>query len=62
MDRLKEAHGVKVASLKEKVRVLTEERDSRSESRDVLREELQVKLAAQEKQQHKLELQMQAEA
>lgn len=48
-ERLKESHAAKVASLKEKVRVLTEERDSRSESRDVLREELQVKLAAQEK-------------
>jgi len=49
IERLKEAHGTKVASLKEKVRALMEERDSRSESRDVLREELQVKLATQEK-------------
>jgi hypothetical protein len=62
LERLKEAHGVKISSLKEKVRALTEERDSRTETRDVLRDELHVKLSAQEKMQHKLELQMQAEA
>lgn len=49
IERLKEAHGAKVAGLKEKRRALMEERDSRSDSRDVLREELQVKLVTQEK-------------